>query len=272
MIEVKSVNYTYRSGLKALQNINLHFEKGEFVCIIGKNGSGKSTLARLIAGVSEPSSGEILVDKINTKDKKMFLELRKKVGIVFQNPENQILFNNVHDELSFGLNNLNIKNIEPRILSSLEKVGMIDFLHRDTYEMSLGQKQRITIASVLAVNPSYLVFDEPTTMIDSIGKEDIYNILSSLKNQGYTIIYVTNLIDEILLSDKIVVLDGGKIVRKFNKKDILDNVDFLHENKIKIPDVVNTLATLRSRGISISLDEWTLQELTGKLIDMLSPK
>lgn len=133
----------------------------------GKNGSGKSTLARLIAGITMPSHGEILIDGINTKEKKSFLELRKKCGIVFQNPENQIIFNNIHDELNFSLKNLSKEETQERITQSLKKVNMYDFIDKDLYELSLGQKQRIAIAEILAKKPKYIVFDEPTTMIDS---------------------------------------------------------------------------------------------------------
>lgn len=167
MIEIKNLNFKYSSGKSVLENMNLEIKEGEVVSIIGKNGAGKSTFVRLIAGLIKPSSGEIWIDQINVQDKKRAKELRKKLGIVFQNPENQILFPKVQEDLEFALKNLNLPQREKRIQEALQKVGMQDYIDHDTYELSLGQKQRINIASVLAVNPSYLILDEPTTMIDS---------------------------------------------------------------------------------------------------------
>ncbi len=145
---------------------------------------GKSTLSKLIAGLLKPRFGKITVDNINTANKKEFYNLRKKIGMVFQNPENQIIFNNVYDDIAFALKNLELDNAEIRIKTSLEKLKMEKYLKSPTYELSLGQKQRVTIAGVLAVNPKYIIFDEPTTMLDSEGKEDVYEIVKTLKKQG----------------------------------------------------------------------------------------
>lgn len=167
MIQIKNLNFQYASGKSVLEDINLEIKEGEVFCIIGKNGAGKSTLLRLLAGLTRPSSGEILIDEMNVQDKKMVKELRKKLGIVFQNPENQILFPRVYDDLEFALKNLALPNRENRIRQALQKVDMEDYIEQDTYELSLGQKQRINMASVLAVGTKYILLDEPTTMIDS---------------------------------------------------------------------------------------------------------
>ena len=148
MIELKDVSFKYKNGNSVLENINLEINDGEFVCIVGKNGSGKSSLLNLMAGIFKPTKGEILIDGISTKSKKEFIELRKKIGIVFQNPDNQILFPNVFDDMEFALKNLNIDNKEERIKNALVTVNMNAFEKSDTYELSLGQKQRINIASV----------------------------------------------------------------------------------------------------------------------------
>lgn len=229
---------------------------------------GKSTLSKLIAGLLKPKTGKINVDSINTSNKKEFYNLRKKIGMVFQNPENQIIFNNVYDDIAFAIKNLQLDNEEIRIKDSLKKLKMDKYLKSPTYELSLGQKQRLTIAGVLAVNPKYIIFDEPTTMLDSEGKEDIYEIVKSLKEQGYTIIYVTNVMDEILIADRVVVLEKGEIIKEFYKKDILDNIEFLEEHEIKIPSIVKMLHEFKENGINIKLENWTKEELTKKLIEV----
>lgn len=229
---------------------------------------GKSTLSKLIAGLLKTKTGKINVDSINTSNKKEFYNLRKKIGMVFQNPENQIIFNNVYDDIAFAIKNLQLDNEEIRIKDSLKKLKMDKYLKSPTYELSLGQKQRVAIAGVLAVNPKYIIFDEPTTMLDSEGKEDIYEIVKSLKEQGYTIIYVTNVMDEILIADRVVVLEKGEIIKEFYKKDILDNIEFLEEHEIKIPSIVKMLHEFKENGINIKLENWTKEELTKKLIEV----
>lgn len=230
---------------------------------------GKSTLAKLISGLEKPNKGKVLIDNINTLDKKSFLDIRRKVGVVFQNPENQILFNNVFDDIAFTMKNLGIENYEDKIKSSLEKLNMQKFLNSEAYNLSLGQKQRVTIAGVIATNPKYIVLDEPTTMIDPQGKEDVYEMIKELKNQNYTIIYITNFIDEILMSDRIVVIEDGKIINEFYKKDILNQIDFLKEHGIKIPDLVQLIYELKNKGIDVQIENWDKKEIIQKIIKML---
>ena len=170
MIKLENLDFKYKNSDYILKNVNLNINEGECVSIIGNNGVGKSSLAKLIAGIAKPTSGKIYVDEIDTSSKKDFYNLRKKVGIVFQNPDNQIIFNNVYDDIAFALKNLNLEDIDLRVRDSLKKVKMEEYINSETYELSLGQKQRITIASVLAVNPKYIILDEPTTMIDSVRK------------------------------------------------------------------------------------------------------
>lgn len=229
---------------------------------------GKSTLARLIAGIDKPTTGDILVDEINTKDKKQMLTLRKKVGMILQNPENQIIFNRVYDDIAFGMKNLGYdkQHIKQDILECLKMVEMSEYINSDSYELSLGQKQRIAIASVLAMNPKTIVFDEPTAMIDPQGKEKIYEILKNLNKQGYTIIYITNVVDEILLSDRIIVLRDGILQKDFKKKDIIDNVDLLLEQNLKIPTVLQMVLELNKKGINLELSEFSNSEFVSQLL------
>ena len=261
MINIKDLTYKYKNGQVALTNINLNIKDGECICIIGKNGSGKSTLARLIAGIEMPSSGKITVDNIDVSDKSKAIDLRKKIGIVFQNPENQILFGNVFDDIAFGLKNMGIEDIEERISKALVTTGMYEYINRDAYELSLGQKQRVTIASVLAFNPKYIILDEPTTMLDSKGKEDVYNLIKKLKQDGYTIIFNTNVMDEILLADRIIILNNGQIIKELRKDEIIDNVSIFKENDMNLPFLIKVILELKEQGINISIKDYTNEAL-----------
>ncbi|MCL2321089.1 MAG: ATP-binding cassette domain-containing protein [Oscillospiraceae bacterium] len=223
-----------------------------------------------MAGLLKPTAGEVIIDNKNTSNKQAFLDIRKMVGIVFQNPDNQIIFNNVYDDLIFALNNLGLEDKELRIKEGLEKVNMQEYIEKNTYELSLGQKQRITIAGVLSINPKYIIFDEPTTMLDSEGKEDVYNIVSGLKGKEYTIIYVTNVVNEILMSDRIITINEGEITNIFNKNDILEYVDVLKESGFKIPAITQILAKLKEAGIDITLEKWTMEELIEKIIGVIN--
>lgn len=184
MIKINNLNYKFKTGNFSISDINLEISNGDFISIIGKNGSGKSTFSKLLAGLMKFKTGDITIDNINLKDKKNFLEIRKKVGMVFQNPENQILFDKVYDDIAFTLKNLNFPTSEfdSRIEKALKQVNMLEYKNSSTNELSLGQKQKIAIASSLAINPSVLILDEPTTMLDPMSKSSIYEILENLKS------------------------------------------------------------------------------------------
>jgi energy-coupling factor transport system ATP-binding protein len=252
MINVENIHFKYKREKEVISNLNLKINEGECIAIVGRNGSGKSTLARLISGIIKPTKGNIIVDEINTKDKKNYINLRKKIGIVFQNPENQILFNNIDDELAFALKNLNLEDRAIRINQALEKVKIEKEKIGDIDELSLGQKQRIAIAGVLAVNPKYIVLDEPTTMIDSEGKEAVYSIIKTLKNSGYTIIYITNNTEEIFLADRIIILDEGKIAETILKEDLVNKTEILSNYNLKIPIETLILKMLNENNIKIN--------------------
>lgn len=193
------------------------------------------------------------------------------MGIVFQNPENQIIFNRVYDDIEFGLKNLNVntKNIEETIKKALKQVNMEDYIKRDSFELSLGQKQRVAIAGVLALDTKIIVLDEPTTMLDTEGKKAIYDIVSSLKKQGYTIIYITNAIDEILLADRVIVIKDKQIQKEFYKKDILQNIDVLKSLEIELPMIIQIVQKLKEKNINLNLQEFTLDELIQNILQIL---
>ena len=261
MIEVKDVSYYYEKSNKVLEKLNFNIEDGKITAIVGKNGCGKSTLLNLLGGLIKPKKGEILVDGLKTKSKKNFLELRKKIGIVFQNPENQILFPRVYDEVEFVLKNMNIEYTEEQIHQVLKQVNMDELYNSNSYDLSMGQKQRLNIACALSHKPKYLLFDEPTTMIDSFEKENFYNIIRELKKEKYTIVFVTNNATELLLADKIIVLEDAQIKTQFNKSTILNKLDLLEESKIEIPDLLKLLVKLKKKKVHFKLKEWTTTEI-----------
>lgn len=260
MIKISDLSFKYKNSNNILNNINLEIQERETIAIVGENGSGKSTLAKLISGILKVKQGKIAIDDLDLSKKEEHKEAVKKIGIVFQNPENQIIFNNIYDELSFSLKNLSKEEKNERIGNSLKKVNMSDYIDKDLYELSLGQKQRIAIAEVLARQPKYIVFDEPTTMIDSNGKEQIYNIMKSLKKEGYTIIYTTNLAEEILLADRILIIKNGQIVNEIKKENLMESVHILKENNIKLPMIIEI-----AEKLGIDLKEYTIDELIEKL-------
>jgi energy-coupling factor transport system ATP-binding protein len=261
MIRVENLDFTYPSGRRALTNINLVIARGEYVAVVGRNGSGKSTLAGALAGLIRPTRGTVLVNGINTRDKKKFLELRKTLGMVFQNPENQIVFEKVRDDIAFGLRNLNFtdEEIEGRIDEIAKIMAIEDFT--DSFELSMGQKQRVAIASVLAMNPQCIVFDEPTAMLDPRGKKDIQNIVADLHRRGLTVVYVTNVIDEVLPADRIVVIENGSIKNEFKKNEFFDNIEQMKSFGLEIPMTMDLLYILKQRGIDIFVKKWAVDDV-----------
>lgn len=269
MIKIENVTYRYKRGKDILKKINLDIQDKETIVVMGKNGSGKSTLGKLISGIIKPKEGKITIDNLDISNKKNKEEIRKKIGIVFQNPENQIIFNNIEDEVSFALKDLSQEEIKTRVDNSLQKVNMQEKRNEDLYELSLGQKQRIVISEVLAKQPKIIVFDEPTTMIDSKGKEEIYQIAKNLKEEGYTIIYITNLAEEMLLGDRIILLNDGEIVEEIKKDEILDKLEVFKQYDIKVPLVVQMVQKLRQEGIEMKLSNYSLDELVTRLKEMI---
>lgn len=269
MISIKDVTYRYKKGKDILKKINIEIKDKETVVIMGKNGSGKSTLGKLISGIIKPKEGQIFIDDLDISDNKNKQEMRKKIGIVFQNPENQIIFNNVQDEVSFALKDFHKDEIDKRIKGALDKVHMSEKINEDLYELSLGQKQRIVIGEVLAKQPKYIVFDEPTTMIDSMGKEKIYKIVEDLKKDGYTIVYITNVSEEMLLADRIILLNDGQIVDEIKKEELLDKLDVLKQYDIKIPILLELLYYLKKEGTDINLTDFSIEELVSKLKEII---
>lgn len=266
MIKVENVSFKYKnSNCNVLDGLDFSVNDGEIIAIVGQNGSGKSTIGRLLTGINKIKNGRIIIDDLDISKSKDFDIIRDKVGIVFQNPENQIIFNNIYDEISFSLKSLDKIEVQSRIDDALKQVGMLEYKTSDLYSLSLGQKQRIVIAEVLAKKPKYIIFDEPTTMIDSYGKEMIYEIIKNLKSQGYTIICITNLADEILLADRTLILNNGKIACEIDKNDLIDKSPYLEKFGIQEPTLLKILTGLKKNGIDLNLNDFSVSDLVNCL-------
>ena len=230
ILEVKNVSFSYGQNEKALKGVSFSVEKGEFVAIIGHNGSGKSTLAKLLNGLLKPTGGEVIVDGFSSNDKNAVFEIRKRVGMVFQNPDNQLIASIVEDDIAFGPENLGVprEEIGKRIDFALKAVGMENFRKATPERLSGGQKQRIAIAGVLALKPQILVLDESTAMLDPQGRKEIAAVVENLRKSGVSVIAITHYMDEAVKADKVLVLDRGVVAlsgtpkKVFSQKAALD--------------------------------------------------
>jgi energy-coupling factor transport system ATP-binding protein len=219
MIKIENLYFNYEN-IEALKNLNLEIKKGEFIGIVGRNGCGKSTLAKLIDAIEFPSEGKIYIDDILTSEDS--LKVKRKVGMVFQNPDNQIVALTVEEDVAFGLENIGYptEKMQERIDWALEAVGLQGFQKRSTDSLSGGQKQRLAIAGIIALNPDYIILDEPTSMLDPEGREELLRVVKSLRKTK-TIIYITHNLEEIITADKVYVMDDGEVVMEGKPLDVL---------------------------------------------------
>lgn len=258
-IEVKNVSFSYdadEAGAKtAVENINLSIEKGSFTVILGHNGSGKSTLAKLLNGMIKPTKGEILVDGLNTADEKNEYEIRRRLGLVFQNPDNQIICTIVEEDIAFGPENLGVepKEIEKRVDSALGAVGMSEFRQAAPHQLSGGQKQRVALAGILAMQPDCIVLDEPTAMLDPIGRKDVMNTITRLnKEKGITIILITHFMEEAENADRVIVMNSGKITSDGKPMDIFSSPKLLTDAGLALPQTTELLNKLKAKGLNVN--------------------
>ena len=260
MIKLENITFKYEKTI--LDSINLTINKNKITCIIGVNGSGKTTLASIISGLLFSQSGHIFLDDIEINKKTDSKLIRKKIGMVFQNPNNQILFSRVSDDIKFTLENLKYpKNEIPTIIKkSLEKVNMLNFINSNPYKLSGGEKQRIAIASQLSYNPDYIIFDEATSMLDINSKKDIYKLFKTLK-KDIGVIYITNDISEIIHADDIIILDNTKAY-KYTLSNIIKNNNILTKHKLNIPFVLKLLNKLNIKDIKNINEEYILERIS----------
>lgn len=273
MISVKDIKYTYDAAeTQAIKGVSFDIADGEFVAIVGQNGSGKSTIAKLLNALLIPEEGIITVDGLNTVDEDKTLDIRKKVGVVFQNPDNQIVTTVVEEDVGFGPENLGIptEQIVERVHDALDAVDMLSYAKSAPHMLSGGQKQRIAIAGMLAINPKVLVLDEATAMLDPIGRKKIIDIIMKLHHeQGITVIMITQYMEEVVAADRVIVMNGGLIECIGTPKEIFAQGDRLRSIGLDVPVVVGIRDELVKRNIIAPCDVLTAEELTEVLCPLL---
>ncbi|MBR5947081.1 MAG: energy-coupling factor transporter ATPase [Clostridia bacterium] len=273
MITIDSIEYSYDGALKkALDGLSLEIADGEFVAIVGHNGSGKSTLAKMLNALLLPDAGSVSVFGMDTADEENTLDIRKKVGIVFQNPDNQIVTTVVEEDVGFGPENLGVPTAEiiDRVHSALDAVGMLDYAKHAPHMLSGGQKQRIAIAGVLAIDPDVLVFDEATAMLDPLGRKAVIEIASRLnKERGKTVVMITQYMEEVAVADRVIVMNGGRIAMTGTPEEIFNRGDELRELRLDVPVMVELREMLEREGLIPENDALSVSEMAEVICPLL---
>lgn len=268
MIEIKNLTHKYKMGqdqeLVAVNNLSLNIRQGEFVAILGHNGSGKSTLAKHLNALLLPTSGQIVVNGLDTNDAEKLWQIRQQVGMVFQNPDNQLIATTVEEDVAFGPENLGIppSKIRERVDEALQLVGMGNFKGNAPHLLSGGQKQRVAIAGIIAMRPQCLVLDEPTAMLDPSGREEVMQTIRKLnKEEGLTVIHITHFMDEAVFADRVVVMEKGKIVLEGQPREVFKQVETLKKLRLDVPPVTELAGLLHKEMPQISDDIMTIEEM-----------
>ncbi len=237
---------------KVLRGVSLNIKKGEFIALLGHNGCGKSTMAKMFNAMLLPDEGTVFVDGISTADGEMTYEVRRNVGLVFQNPDNQLVASIIEEDVAFGPENLGLEpdEIRRRVDSSLKAVGMYEYRDHAPYKLSGGQKQRVAIAGILAMQPSCIVFDEPTAMLDPSGREEVLSTISELHKKGITIVLITHYMDEAVLADRVVVMDRGTILTEGTPREVFSEVSLLKKHSLSVPQACELAYKLSGAGVS----------------------
>ena len=275
IIEVKNVTYEYTDEEKtfaAVKNLSLNIERGSFTVILGHNGSGKSTLAKMLNGLNKPTSGDVFADGINTKDEETEIEVKRKVGMVFQNPDNQIIASIVEEDVAFGPENLGIppKEIEKRVEDALKAVDMWEFRKSTPHHLSGGQKQRIAIAGIIAMQPECLVLDEPTAMLDPKGRAEIISTLHRLnQDKGITVVLITHYMEEAENADRVIVMNDGEIIADDKPKFIFSDVERLKKVGLDVPQTAELLYNLKKNGFAVDTHALSIKEAAEQIISAL---
>lgn len=267
-IKFKDVSFSYNEESPlSVDGVNFGIQKGEFIAVLGHNGSGKSTIAKLMNALLVSTKGEVQIDELNSKNDDDIWNIRQRVGMVFQNPDNQMVATTVEEEIAFGPENIGLEKevIKERIDFSIERVDMQEFLNRAPHKLSGGQKQRIAIAGVLAMLPSCIIFDEPTSMLDPIGRSEVLDTITKLKNDGITTILITHFMNEAMLADRIMVMNDGKLVMKGAPSEIFTRVDKLKEYSLEMPENIYIANKLKESGLNIELKMRSREELVAEL-------
>lgn len=273
VIEAKNLVFRYSDqGEPVLKNVSLTVEQGEFVAVLGHNGSGKSTLAKHLNGICVPDEGSVRVCGLDVKNDGDLTAVRRKVGMVFQNPDNQIIASVVEEDVAFALENLGIPHEEMhlRVAQALEAVDMSRYAKHATYKLSGGQKQRIAIAGILAMRPDILVLDEPTAMLDPKGRAEVMEVLHKFHKEGMTIVLITHFMDEAAQADRIVVMNEGEILLDGTPHYVFQNAGLLWSVGLNVPQSTELMFLLREEGYKVPLAVLTEAECISVLDDLLA--
>ncbi len=278
-IEINNASFSYvvdyddRSTKNTvIKDVSLKIERGEFVAVLGHNGSGKSTLAKLLNAINLPDEGSVLVNGMDTRDEQNLYNIRRTVGMVFQNPDNQIVATVVEEDVAFALENIGVepKEIRRRVDEALKTVGMYEYREHAPHKLSGGQKQRIAIAGVLAMKPDCIVLDEPTAMLDPIGRREIMATIKELNEMGVTIVLITHYMDEAAQAKRVVVIDNGHIVMDDKPKKVFSQVETLCSLGLDVPQVTELTHELIKEGVNLPPDIIDENECYEALLSLLS--
>ncbi len=275
ILQIQNVTYEYREDdtvKTALKDLSLSIERGSFTVILGHNGSGKSTLAKLMNGLHKPTSGDVLVDGVNTKDETTETEVKRKVGLVFQNPDNQIIASVVEEDVAFGPENLGVEphEIRIRVEEALAAVDMLKFKKSTPHHLSGGQKQRVAIAGILAMRPECLVLDEPTAMLDPKGRAEVIDTLQRLnREQNMTVVLITHYMEEAENADRVIVMSDGEIIADDIPRVIFSDVERLKRVGLNVPQTSELLFELKKCGFPVSTQALSVEDTAGEILKAL---
>lgn len=276
LIEIKNVTFEYSEEdtvFQAVKNISLDIERGSFTVILGHNGSGKSTLAKLLNGLNKPTYGDVVVDGLNTKDEASELLIKQKVGMVFQNPDNQLIASIVEEDVAFGPENLGLAPdlIRARVDEALKAVDMFEFKKSTPHKLSGGQKQRIAIAGIIAMRPECIVLDEPTAMLDPKGRAEIISTLLRLNEEkGMTVVLITHYMEEAESADRVIVMNDGEIIDDGTPKEIFKNVEKLKQVGLDVPQTTELLYNLSKKGFKVNTNIISIEETAKEIKRVLN--
>lgn len=278
MIKTQDLAFTYpgtedQVNTRALRGVDVTIERGSFVVILGHNGSGKSTLAKTFNAVLLPSGGKVYVEGMDTMDESLLLEIRRRVGMVFQNPDNQIVANVVEEDVAFAPENLGVasEEIRRRVDDALAAVDMTAFMTHAPHLLSGGQKQRVAIAGVIAMEPECIVLDEATAMLDPIGRQEVLSAVHKLnREKGITVVLITHHMNEAEEADRVIVMDDGRIALDGTPKEVFTQVEPLRTMGLTVPDTVDLLDRLRKDGLDVPLDALTVDECAAAITAALA--
>jgi len=277
IVVTENLRYSYVSDEDkrelALDGISLKLEEGSFVAILGHNGSGKSTLAKHMNAILLPEGGKVYVAGMDTSDDKLTIEIRRQVGMVFQNPDNQMVANVVEEDVAFGPENLGVEpsEIRRRVDEALKLVGMYEFRTHAPHLLSGGQKQRIAIAGIIAMRPRCIVLDEPTAMLDPMGREEVIKTIHSLnRNQGITVVLITHHMRETVDADRLIIMEDGKIVADGRPSEVFTRVEEIKAVGLDVPDTTELIYELNKEGFNLPLEALTIEECAQAIYAVLS--